>query len=207
VDLLLAARKRLGCRLVVVGDGSLAARVDAAARWDPDRIVRHEWVDPEALPGLICQMDALTLPSLDVLQQNVPGVHVPLREQFGRVLVEAMACGVPVVGSDLGGIPLVMGDAGLVCPPGDAAALADRIAELRDDPELRAGMRREGLRRVAELYDWDRVVAVMADEWATLTTSAPTRRDDGHSRQTNTKRPLRPIASSRSAAGQGRASG
>ena len=54
------------------------------------------------------------------------------KEQFGRMLVEAMACGVPVIGSDSGEIPHVIGDAGIVVPEGDRVALCAAIARLRD---------------------------------------------------------------------------
>ena len=60
------------------------------------------------------------------------------KEQFGRVLVEAMASGVVAVGSDSGEIPHVIGPAGLTFPEGDAAALADALRRLQADPALRA---------------------------------------------------------------------
>ena len=58
------------------------------------------------------------------------------QEQFGRVLIEAMACAVPVVGSDSGEIPNVIGDAGLVFPEDDVEALAQQLQRLSDEPVL-----------------------------------------------------------------------
>jgi glycosyltransferase involved in cell wall biosynthesis len=70
------------------------------------------------------------------------------REQFGRALIEAFACGVPVLGSDSGEIPYVIGDAGKVLPEHDAAIWAKAIVETIGSPELRAEMARRGLERV-----------------------------------------------------------
>ncbi len=59
-----------------------------------------------------------------------------------------MACGVPVIGSDSGAIPEVIGDAGLVVPEGDAAAMAATIQSLISDPQRLAGLSERGLARV-----------------------------------------------------------
>jgi glycosyltransferase involved in cell wall biosynthesis len=79
-----------------------------------------------------------------------------IREQFGRVIVEAMASGVPVIGSTCGAIPEVIGDAGLVVPEGDAGALADALRRMLSDENLRERLATEGLARV-EHYSWERV--------------------------------------------------
>jgi glycosyltransferase involved in cell wall biosynthesis len=79
-------------------------------------------------------------------------------EQFGRVVVEAMANDVPVIGSDSGAIPEVIGDAGLVVPEGDAEALAGALERLRGDAGLRARLVQAGRRRVREAYGYDVVV-------------------------------------------------
>jgi glycosyltransferase involved in cell wall biosynthesis len=86
-------------------------------------------VSYEQMPGLLKSFDVLVLPSVTI---------VPLhREQFGRVLIEAMAAGVPVVGSSSGAIPEVIGDAGLVVPERDATALAQAIDRVLAEPGLR----------------------------------------------------------------------
>jgi glycosyltransferase involved in cell wall biosynthesis len=79
------------------------------------------------------------------------------KEQFGRVLIEAMACGVPVVGSTCGEVPHVIGDAGLVFPENDAAALAAHLRALCGSAELRADLARRGRARVLAKYTQQQV--------------------------------------------------
>ena len=70
------------------------------------------------------------------------------KEQFGRVLIEAMSCGVPVLGSGSGEIPHVIGDAGLIFPEGDVATLRIAIARIATAPALRADLARRGRARI-----------------------------------------------------------
>ena len=70
------------------------------------------------------------------------------KEQFGRTLVEAMACGVPVIGSTCGEIPNVIGDAGLIFPEDDATALATQLRRLQSDCVVRADLAQRGRQRV-----------------------------------------------------------
>jgi len=69
------------------------------------------------------------------------------REQFGRMIIEAFACDVPVVGSDSGEIPYVIGDAGRVVPEKDAAGWAAVIQELLENPETRGDLAHRGAAR------------------------------------------------------------
>jgi glycosyltransferase involved in cell wall biosynthesis len=75
-------------------------------------------------------------------------------EQFGRVLVEAMWCGVPVVGSDSGEIPWVIETTGggLVFPEGDVASLRQALVRLRDDPSLRRRLAADGRHQVEQQF-------------------------------------------------------
>ncbi|HZK65991.1 MAG TPA: glycosyltransferase, partial [Chloroflexota bacterium] len=93
-------------------------------------------------------MDILVLPSL---------TRPNWKEQFGRALVEAMACRVPVVGSDSGEIPNVIGDAGLVFPEGDVSALRGHLAALRGSTALRAEIGERGRARVLARFTQARV--------------------------------------------------
>ncbi|RPI51817.1 MAG: glycosyltransferase, partial [Chloroflexi bacterium] len=96
------------------------------------------------------QLDVLVVPS-----RTRPN----WKEQFGRVAVEAMACGVPVVGSDSGEIPHVLGDAGLIFAEDDVAALGGHLVRLMQDAGLRAELAGKGRRRVLEHYTQARVAA------------------------------------------------
>jgi glycosyltransferase involved in cell wall biosynthesis len=103
---------------------------------------RISWLDElhsGDMPAFYHSLDALVLPSLS--RRNWV-------EQFGRVLIEAMACGTPVVGSQSGEIPGVIGDAGLTFPEGDSAALAQHLYRLQHDPRLWADLTHRGRRRV-----------------------------------------------------------
>jgi len=84
-------------------------------------------------------------------------------EQFGRVLIEAMACETPVVGSTSGEIPYVIGDAGLLFPEADADALAQVLADLAADPARRRALGRQGRARVLAHFTQARIAAATAE--------------------------------------------
>ena len=78
-------------------------------------------------------------------------------ESFGMVLIEAMSCGRPVIGSRVGGVPFVIdhGRDGLLVTPGDPAALATAIIELGNDPGMRSSMGAQGRRKVEAQFSVD----------------------------------------------------
>jgi len=78
-------------------------------------------------------------------------------EQFGRVVVEGQAAGVPSVASASGALPDVVGDAGLLVPPNDPVALGDALVRVLDEPGLWARLRAQGTASVT-WYSWDSVV-------------------------------------------------
>jgi glycosyltransferase involved in cell wall biosynthesis len=90
-------------------------------------------------------------------------VTTPWYEPFGITPLEAMACGVPVIGSAVGGIKMSVadGETGYLVPPRDPSALAERLAELLLRPQLRAAMGQAGRRRVAQLFTWQRVAGAL----------------------------------------------
>ena len=77
-------------------------------------------------------------------------------EGFGIPVGEAMACGLPVISTTGGALPEVVGDAGILVPPGDAEALAKAITELLDNPERAKRLGQEGYQRVHNLFTWKR---------------------------------------------------
>ena len=91
------------------------------------------------MPAFYQGIDALVIPSL---------TRPNWKEQFGRVLVEAMACGVPVIGSDSGEIQYVIGDAGMIFPEEQAEVLRAHLARLLSDPDLCADLAQRGRERV-----------------------------------------------------------
>jgi glycosyltransferase involved in cell wall biosynthesis len=86
------------------------------------------------------------------------------KEQFGRMLVEAMACGVPVAGSDSGEIPFVIGDAGLVLAEADPEAWTAAIESLLNDTARRRDYAARGLTRARERFAWP-VIARAHLDW------------------------------------------
>jgi glycosyltransferase involved in cell wall biosynthesis len=108
----------------------------------------------EELPQVMNALDALILPSW-----TVPS----WKEQFGRVIIEAQACETPVIGSDSGAIPEVIGEGGLVIPERNPAALASAIQELKANPGRMGEMGRAGRRQVMEKFTWRKVAEQMRD--------------------------------------------
>ncbi|MFF2622077.1 glycosyltransferase [Oerskovia jenensis] len=141
VDVLLdAVRDDERLRLTLAGDGPSARALRDRARPLGDRV---RFVGPLAGDDLVAfyrSLDVLAVPSLDT-----PGWV----EQFGRVAVEAMACGTPVVASDSGALPDVVGGAGLLVPPGDARALREALVRVVDEPGLAETLRTQGADRAA----------------------------------------------------------
>ncbi len=91
-------------------------------------------------------------------------VSTPWYEPFGITPLEAMACGTPVLGSNVGGIKFTVrdGETGYLVPPNDPAALAERAAHLYRHPKLLAVQGRQAIRRVNDLFTWERVAAGVA---------------------------------------------
>ena len=108
----------------------------------------------EELPQVMNAIDALILPS-----RTVPS----WKEQFGRVIIEAQACETPVIGSDSGAIPEILGEGGLVFPERNPAALAAAIAHLKENPAKTRGMGRTGRLQVERNFTWRRVAEQMRD--------------------------------------------
>ncbi len=139
-------RLPLPWRALFVGTGPLEGEIRAwSQHLDPQRIRICTHVDHDHVHWYVNAMDLLVAPS-----QTTPR----WREQFGRMLIEAMACGVPVAGSDSGEIPYVIGDAGLVLPETDPAAWVAGLASLLDSPARRRELAAAGRERACQRYAW-----------------------------------------------------
>ena len=136
--------------LRVVGTGEARAQAETLAErlGIAQRVIFMGQQPSTAMPAIMRQFDVLVGPSLTTPRW---------KEQFGRMLVEAMACGVPVIGSDSGEIPNVIGDAGIVVPEGDRVALCAAIARLRDEGTERCDLAARGRARVLALFTQEAV--------------------------------------------------
>ena len=143
-------------KLLLLGRGELKetlARL-ASELGIGDRIIWIESVPHADVPRYINLMDTLILPSETTYKFKTLSA-VGWKEQFGHVIIEAMACRVPVIGSDSGEIPHVIKDDGLVFPEGDAAALAEKISILVHQPEQHGAIAERGYRRAMREYTND----------------------------------------------------
>jgi glycosyltransferase involved in cell wall biosynthesis len=105
-------------------------------------------------------------------------VSTPWYEPFGITPLEAMACGTPVIGSDVGGIRYSVADGvtGYLVPPRDPAALAQRLEQLRANPALAAALGRAGVYRVRTRFTWDRVASELVDVYRDVASQRDARR-------------------------------
>jgi glycosyltransferase involved in cell wall biosynthesis len=162
LDTLVAALRRFDqpTELLVAGGGPQEDWLQAADLGSASlRLVRG--VGHGEMNEIYAQMDVLVLPS-----RTTP----TWAEQFGRVLVEALWCGTPVIGSDSGEIPWVIETSrgGLVFPEADAGALAAEIERLRAQPALGRQLAEEGRRTVIDTFS----VEVVADKLERALSSA-----------------------------------
>lgn len=119
--------------------------VDFMTSADDERIVK------EYQEALVC-----VLPSV---YTDMYGKYYPKPELFGLVLIEAMACGTPVIATDVGALPEVVknGEVGFIIPPNDFEALRKKITFLLKNPDLAGEMGKKGRALVLEGFTWDKV--------------------------------------------------
>lgn len=151
--------------LEIVGSGPDADRLvrRVRARGVAHRVTFTPWLPSAAMPAFYQRIDALVLPS-----RSTP----TWIEQFGRVLIEAMACGAVVVGSDSGEIPHVIGEAGLVFPEGDVGALTAALRTLADDVDARRALAAAGRQRVLTRFTMRAVADATVEAWRAVMASA-----------------------------------
>lgn len=153
------ANVRADWRALIVGGGPREAALRAFAARHPGRVHVETGVAHHQVPVWLNAMSVLCAPSQTTVRW---------REQFGRMLIEAMACGVPAVVSDSGEMPYVVGDAGVVVGERDMAAWSAAIARLLDDETSRDALSARGIARVASLYTWPVVARAHLDFFEAL---------------------------------------
>lgn len=152
------AKMKAPATLTIMGTGpheaALRARIDALGL--QERVSFIPWGPPETVAEFMRSLDVLVL-----LTRTTPVV----REQFGRVIVEAQSCGIPVIGSECGAIPQVVGTGGWIVPESNPAALAQRLDAIAVDPAERSRRGLLGQANVANNYTFEAVAEALADSW------------------------------------------
>jgi glycosyltransferase involved in cell wall biosynthesis len=172
VDIILTALRQLrdspdrglNCTLIICGSGAEeeTLKKEAEKLEISDFITWKGGVSHHQAPEAISQFDVLVLPSRTT---------TTWKEQFGHVLIEAMAMGVPVVGSDSGDIPNVIGRDDLIFPEEDAAGLAAILERMIKDPEWCQEAGKYGMDRVYQNYTHERIATRSLDLWNRVLTS------------------------------------
>lgn len=164
-------------KALVVGDGPERAEFENILRAHSllDRVRITGAISFDQIPELYHQMDLLVVPTETTDR---------IREQFGRVIIEAMASGLPVIGSSCGAIPEVIAGAGLVFAEGDVADLANAIKRMSSDGALRERCAIQGRARVEENYSWE-VIARKTYEFFRQTLAGAHAFDEAHFERAN----------------------
>jgi glycosyltransferase involved in cell wall biosynthesis len=132
-------------RALFVGTGPMEAALRSWATRYGDRVRICTTVTHDQVPQYLNAMDTLCAPS-----QTMPN----WREQFGRMLIEAFACGLPVIGSDSGEIPYVIDNAGIILGEKDESAWVSTLEQVLADPAYRAELGQRGRDRAHAVYQW-----------------------------------------------------
>jgi L-malate glycosyltransferase len=141
-------------KLIIVGKGNYETEFNQIAQelQLTDRIIHLGYIPHDQAPKYLSAFDLLVIPS-----ETRPN----WKEQFGRVIIEAMACGTPVIGSDSGEIPYLIQatQGGLTFPEGNTTALATQLDRLIRDPTLRTTLADQGRTNVIAKYSNSTIVA------------------------------------------------
>lgn len=173
VDDLISAFGRMpeDTNLFIIGSGNYVARLQGMKDNSPagNRIIIMDHVHHGQVVDYLNCMDVLVLPSkfspASSINDKIP---IPWKEQFGRVLTEAMACRIGVIGSDSGSIPTVIGNAGLLFASGNRNDLWGKMMLFYNDRQLLRELAEEGWKRARDKYSWEIVGKQIIDLWLEL---------------------------------------
>jgi len=185
---IIVARKCPGARLVIVGPEG-AAPIDFIVNISWDEHVRQlatfyeesylSWLKRQLPADVVERITFTGFVSNDQLYKYYGQADIlinpSLSESFGRSLIEAMAAGLPVVASRVGGMPEIIeeGKTGLLVDSNNTEMLAKAILRLAEDYELRRNMGRYGRDRVIEKYSWNRVAASLMENYQRIYAQKP----------------------------------
>lgn len=143
-----ASMQQKNAQLLIIGEGPDKQFFEQLAQemGIHNRTSFMGYIEPDKLAKYYNAMDVLVLPTLS---------HQKWKEHFGRVLIEAMACGTPVIGSTCGGIPEVIGDSGLIFEEGNADSLKTKIEAILNSQSLREKLINKAMDRVEKNYTWE----------------------------------------------------
>ena len=149
------------CQVTICGSGKSEAELKTLVAQEQisDRVIWRGAVRHEAAPIELGKFDVLVLPSRTV---------ATWKEQFGHVIIEAMAMGIPVIGSSCGEIPHVIDREELVFPEGNPVALAEILKRTIGDRSWHREMGIYGIERVAQLYSHESIARRLIEQWQTL---------------------------------------
>lgn len=136
----------------IVGKGNLTESLRKLAQQiAPKNVVFTGALSPDALRKEYAECNCFALPAIVDSKGDTEGL--------GVVLIEAMQYGLPVVASDVGGIPdvVVSGETGILVPEKNPQALADAFQKLESDPEMEAALLKGAENRIAEYFNWNRI--------------------------------------------------
>jgi len=155
LDSLIRAMQHTKCHLRICGEGPERRKLERLAQHLglTDRIDFMGWISEEEKHRMLCECRMFAIPS----------VH----EAYGMVAAEAMSYGKPVIASNTGGLPEVVGNAGILVPPRDEKALADAINALDSDAEKRLTLGKAAKERM-RAFSWDEMAKRTGDLYTEL---------------------------------------
>lgn len=141
-------------RLLFIGGGQMESELLAWSARYPDQVRIVTGVHHSGVPSYLNAFDVLAAPSQTTIRW---------KEQLGRMLLEAMATGVPIIASDSGEIPHVVADVGRIVGEADEQGWVNALRELVSSPHMRKSLSDFGLERARSVYAWPHIAKAFLD--------------------------------------------